>query len=184
MTRRLAALATFALLGIAAAGCKDPYANQRTPAPRPAARTPSDLTRPGPRASAIPTTPQRPHRLPRAAAQAFAATWVSWDWRTIDEQQRKLARLSVGELARQLNATAASARRDASVARDKPGSRGTVAATNLRVDGRNARGIVVTREQTYTDRRADLGGQRYRVYHVRLVADRGRWGVSAWQPQP
>jgi len=184
MTRQPAALAALALVGIAAVGCKDPYAGERAAAPRPAASTPSDVTRPGPPAGAIPALPPRPHRSPRAAAQAFAATWVNWDWRTIDDQQRKLARLAVGELARQLEASAASSRRDASLGRDKPGTRGAVAATNLRVDGRHAHGLVVTREQIYTDGRADLGGRRYRVYLVRLVADDRGWEVSAWQPQP
>lgn len=184
MTRDPAGLAALAVLCIAVAGCKDPYAGERAAAPRPAVSTAGDVTRPGPRADAIPATPQRPLRSPPAAARAFAATWVNWDWDTIDRQQRQLARLAVGELARQLNATATSTRRDASLARDKPGSRGKVAATNLRVDGRNAHGLVVTREQTYTDERADLGGQRYRVYRIRLVAGDQGWGVSAWQRQP
>ena len=39
-----------------------------------------------------------------------------------------------------------------------------------------AAGIVVTREQTYTDGRADLGGARYRVYLVRLDARRATAG--------
>jgi hypothetical protein len=142
------------------------------------------VERPGPRAGAIPATPQQPRRSARAAAQAFAVTWVNWDWRSSEQQQQQLARLAVGKLARQLQASAADARRDASLARDKPGSRGAVAATNLRVDGRRAQGLVVTREQTYTAGRADLGGQRYRVYRVALVADHKRWGASSWQPQP
>ena len=184
MTRRPAALAGLAVLAVSAAGCKDPYADERAAAPRPATSTADDVTRPGPRAGAIPATPSAPSRSPRAAAHAFAATWINWEWRTTDDQQHKLARLAAGELARQLEASAASARRDASLARDKPGSRGSVAATNLRVDGRHAHGLVVTREQTYTDGRADLGGRHYRVYHVRLTADDSGWGVSAWQPQP
>ena len=47
-----------------------------------------------------------------------------------------------------------------------------------------AAGIVVTREQTYTDGRADLGGRRYRVYLIRLTREPNGWGVSAWEPQP
>jgi hypothetical protein len=184
MTRASAKLATLAALAVSAAGCQDPYANERARPPKSATGTTSDVQRPGPRAGAIPATPQQPRRSARAAAQAFAVTWVNWDWRSSEQQQQQLARLAVGELARQLQASAANARRDASLARDKPGSRGALAATNLRVDGRRAQGLVVTREQTYTAGRADLGGQRYRVYRVALLADHKRWGVSSWQPQP
>ena len=87
-------------------------------------------------------------------------------------------------MARQLLANAESARIDATLARDKPGSRGTVAAVELAATGRRAWGIVVTREQTLTDEHPNLGGQRYRIYAVRLVHDRHRWQVSAWTPQP
>ena len=182
--RAAARLAALAALAVSVSGCQDPYANERARPPKFATRTTSEVERPGPRAGAIPAPPRQPRRSAGAAAQAFAVTWVNWDWRSSEEQQQQLARLAVGELARQLEASAASAPRDASLARDKPGSRGAVAATNLRVDGRRAQGLVVTREQTYTAGRADLGGQRYRVYRVALRADQKRWGVSSWQPQP
>ena len=65
-----------------------------------------------------------------------------------------------------------------------PGHAGTVAAIDLKANVADAAGVVVTREQTYTAGRADLGGQRYRVYLVRLTRDAIGWGVSAWQPQP
>ena len=169
-------------------GCQDPYASQSARQPtQPTsgpATMPRDDVRPGPSAGPPPAAPQRPARTPRLAARAFATRWANWDWRGAARQQRTLARLAVDELARRLRAHAASARIDATLARDKPGSRGTVTALQLKRAGSRAAGIVVTREQTHTDGRADLGGQRYRVYRIRLHRHRDGWGVSAWEPQP
>ena len=184
---KLPVLITIAL-ALTIAGCQDPYARQtaRQPAQTTSdpATTPEDDVRPGPSAGPLPAAPQRPARSARLAARAFATRWANWDWRDVARQQRTLARLAVGELARQLGANAANVRTDATLARDKPGSRGTVAALQLKRSGLRAAGIVVMREQTYTDGRADLGGQRYRVYRIRLHRHQGGWGVSAWEPQP
>ena len=170
------------------AGCQDPYANDRArPAPAPTQRTaatPGDLARPGPPAGRSPPPADSLSRSPRHAARSFATRWANWDWRTAASQQRALATLAVGDLARQLRANADSARIDASLARDKPGSRGAVAAIDLNADGQRAAGIVVARERTYTDGRADLSGQRYRVYLIGLTYQQNEWAVSAWEPQP
>ena len=183
-TRKLSVLITIARV---ISGCQDPYASQNTRQPAQStkpATTPGDHVRPGPPAGPPPAAAQRPSPSPRLAARAFATRWANWDWRNAARQQRTLARLANGELARRLHSNAESARIDATLARDKPGSRGTVATTNLKTTGSRATGIVVTREQTYTDGRADLGGQRYRVYRIRLHRHRDGWGVSAWEPQP
>jgi hypothetical protein len=110
--------------------------------------------------------------------------WINWDWQTAAKRQRALAHLAVGELARTLRANAASARIDATFARDKPGSIGTVAAIQLTRRGGDAAGLVVTHEQSSTGEHADLGGQRYRVYLVTMQRDGGKWKVSRWAPQP
>jgi hypothetical protein len=120
----------------------------------------------------------------RRAARSFAARWINWDWQHAAGQQRALARLATGALAKQLRADAASARIDATLARDRPGSRGTVVTTALRASNAQADGIVVTHEQALTDGHAHLGGLRYRVYVVRLRRTPGGWEVGAWQPQP
>ncbi len=185
--RKLAVLITIAL-AITVAGCRDPYASRSARQPAQAtsgpANMPGDDVRPGPAAGPPPAAPQCPARSARLAARAFATRWANWDWRNVARQQRTLARFTVGELARSLRANAGSARSDATLARDKPGSRGTVAALQLNSQGPRAAGIVVTHEQTYTNGRADLGGQRYGVYRIRLHRHRDRWGVSAWEPQP
>ncbi len=187
MTVPVTRLVTAAALALAVTGCQDPYARDRVAAPpadRPVA-TPGDTARPGALAAPIPpAVVERPSASARRAARWFATRWSNWDWRSAVEQQRALARLAAGELARVLRANAASARIDASLARDKPGLRGTVAAIDLKTADAQAAGIVVTREQTYTDDRAQLGGQRYRVYVIRLNFEQSGWAVSAWAPQP
>lgn len=95
-----------------------------------------------------------------------------------------MARSATGPLAEQLRANAVSARIDATLARDRPGSRGTVVTTVLRASNAQADGIVVTHEQGLTDGHAVLGGLRYGVYVVRLRRAPGGWEVSAWEPQP
>jgi len=160
MRRTAVGLAVGVLLG----GCADPYRS----APRPAA----------PPVSALSVAPAAD------AARTFALRWINWDWRDASTQQQVLSRLAAGELAVQLLANAASARIGASLQRDKPSRRGRVAAAEVRTAGAAARGLVVTREQSYTAGRADLGGSHYRVYLVRLVRRDARWEVSAWKPQP
>lgn len=181
--------ATLALI-VALAGCEDPYSHERT-APSDArtshTATRGDVNRPAaPPARPLPEPANRqPVRTSaREAARVFAWRWVNWDWRTAARRQRALARLADGDLARQLDANAASARIDATLARDRPGSRGVVAAIELTVHDTRVSGLLVTHEQTYTDGRTDLGGRRYRVYLIGLKRDRRGWVVSAWQPQP
>lgn len=173
---------------LALIGCQDPYTrDQNRPAThqshRPVA-TPTDPSQPRPPPSS-PTGAHAPAlRSARRAAETFATRWVNWDWRTAARQQRALARVSTSELAQRLRANAASARIDATLARDKPGSRGTIAATAINAASGRAAGIVVTHEQTLTYGRSELGGQRYRVYLIRLARNKQRWEVSAWSPQP
>ena len=175
-------------LTVTMSGCQDPYARDRArPASAPAARpsaAPSDISQPGPPAGSVPSTAARRAPAARGAAGSFATRWVNWDWRSAAGQQRTLARLATAGLARQLRANASSARVDATLARDKSGARGSVAAIDLKAGTTEAAGIVVTREQTYTNGRADLGGRRYRVYLIHLARDQNGWGVSAWEPQP
>jgi hypothetical protein len=190
MTVAAALRAAALLAALALAGCEDPYSHNRTAPPgartTPRSASPSDIDQPAPPAKTPPKTERtalRPSSA-RAAARSFAWRWANWSWRTAARQQRALARLADGDLVRQLLANAKSARIDAALARDKPGSRGTVAAVELKVSAARAVGIVVTREQALTDGSAELGGQRYCLYTVRLVHDRRRWEVSAWTPQP
>jgi hypothetical protein len=186
MTRTSTAIAVAAALALA--GCHDPYASNR-PQPQPAPRTttapaPGDTVAPGPVAPPLPDTGAEPPRGPKATARAFATRWINWDWRTAARQQRALSQFAGGELASALRGNARSARIDATLARDKPSSRGTVAAIDLKPTDAGAAGLVVTHEQSYTDGHADLRGQRYHVYLIALRRQNGRWEVSRWAPQP
>lgn len=164
-----------AVFAAGVAGCQDPYAGDPGRPAKPTATTTAALLRSSP----APST-GRPQRV----ARAFAERWANWGWEHAARQQRALARLATGALAEQLRANAASTRIDATLARDKPGSRGNVVTVALKVSSVKAAGIVVTHEQTLTSGRVDLGGLRYRVYVIRLKHERRRWGVSAWEPQP
>jgi hypothetical protein len=166
MRRAVRTLALIAALAVA--GCRDPYAGTRT-----APATPS------PREDAA-----RAAASAREAARLFATRWANWDWHSAGRQQLALAGLAVGGLARELKANADSARVDATLARDRSGSRGTVAAIDLQPRRQVAAGLVVTHEQSLTNGHVDLGGARYRVYLVRLVHDHARWEVTTWEPQP
>lgn len=160
-------------VAVALAGCADPYANNGS---RPAQARTRPVAAKSPASNAEASV--------RDVAQSFAVRWINWDWRTAANQERQLAQLATPKLARALRANAASARVDATVARDKPGSRGTVAAIELQTARPVAAGLIVTHEQTSTDGHVDLGGRRYRVYLVALKLENGRWGVSRWAPQP
>jgi hypothetical protein len=187
MTPRTRTHILAALLVLALAGCADPYARHRAqpgPEPAPRAASPSDSARPGPPAAPITPAPGPTRTSARRAARSFAARWINWDWQHAAGQQQALARLTTGALAEQLRANAASARIDATLARDRPGSRGTVVTTALRASNAEADGVVVTHEQGLTDGHAALGGLRYRIYVVRLRRAPDGWEVSAWQPQP
>jgi hypothetical protein len=186
MNRPTALLALAAALAIT--GCNDPYTShsaQRQPTPtRTAPPARSDTAEPGPAAPATTPAVAQRSRAARSAARSFATRWINWDWRTAASQQRALAKLATGALARILRANASSARIDATLARDKPGSRGTVTAIELKRTQAGAAGIVVTHEQTYTGGHADLGGQRYHVYLVQLHRAPHAWEVRRWAPQP
>jgi hypothetical protein len=186
MTRASTVIALAAALALA--GCQDPYASHHSQ-PEPAgtatnAPAPSDTAAPGPAATPLAGGTNHPSRAARNVARSFATRWINWDWRTAAEQQRALAQVASGKLARMLRANAASARIDATLERDKPGSRGTVAAIQLKTSGAVAAGVIVTHEQASTDGHADLGGQRYRVYLIALQRENGEWEVSRWAPQP
>ena len=189
MTRAvlIALLAALAALAFGLAACQDPYQTDQ-PTRRPAAtgtpQTARDLPEPGPTEPAPTATPHGPASSARATAVAFARTWSTWDWRTAADQQRTLARLAVGSLAAELRASANAAGHDASLTRDRPGSRGHVIAIELHDSARAIAAIVVTREQTYTNGHADLGGQHHRVYRTTLVPVADGWRVSAWTPLP
>lgn len=162
-------LSLVALAALAVAGCQDPYSDGASSAQQDRGPAPPQRTTSG---------------GADGVAREFAALWSNWTWRAVDRQQRRLARLAAPGLARQLEANATGARIDATLRRDRPAARGTVAIVEVRATASTAQGLVVTREQTSTNGRTDLGGLRYRVYRVAAELRDGVWKVSRWQPQP
>ncbi|MBJ7329171.1 MAG: hypothetical protein JHC95_04685 [Solirubrobacteraceae bacterium] len=158
-TRRLTVATTAAL---ALTGCQDPYRREAAPPTR--------------------TTSAHQDEAPQqeAVVRAFASRWINWTWQMAGAQQRALARLATPELARQLRANASSARIDATLARDRPGSRGRVLIVRFESGGH---ALVLTRERSYTDGRPDLGGVRFGVYRLSAARIDGHWRIRQWVPQ-
>jgi hypothetical protein len=184
MTHPAAHRLAAAALAVVLAGCQNPYATN--PSARAAGRSPQHDSAPsGSPSNPVTASPGAQRIRARDAAAVFARLWITWEWRSAPQQQRALAQLATGRLARDLRANATSSHINASLVRDKPSSRGTVAAINLTTTRtRRAAGIIVTREQTYTDGHPDLGGRHYRVYRIRLRQHADRWAVTTWAPQP
>jgi hypothetical protein len=189
LPRQLAAVSLLAALVFG--GCRDPYQPQSKPVShsRDAARAipttvPNDTAGPGGPPPPAPYLPPSHRSAVRTAAATFARRWINWDWQAAAAQQRELANLAAGQLAAQLRSSARVSVTDGSLARDKPSSRGEVVAVDLKQNRGTAAGLVVTREQSYTDAHADLGGAHYRVYLTALERIAGRWGITRWEPQP
>jgi hypothetical protein len=179
---------------LALAACADPY-TQSTPtageSPRRDERRQGERPRgdelppavsPSAGASALPEPPRR--RSARAVLEAFCRQWANWSWRSIERQQRRLARLASGRLAIELAAEARQAKLDRALRRDRLAMRGLLVAVDLDSPASPGRAVCVTREREIQNGRGELGGGRHRVYLATLDRDRQGWGVTAWQPQP
>ena len=184
MTGRTAILlALSATVAFAGCGVTDPY-QRADPPPTPTQRGASD----GPAASPAPARPQAPvsagpQPSARGAASRFAQRWINWSWRDVSQQQRDLATLAAPSYAAQLRADARHSGHDRSLLASEPEQSGRAVAIVLHGRGSRRAGVVVTREQTFTNGAEDSGGPRYRVYLVILAKRHERWVVRSWQPQ-
>ena len=177
-----------AALALALTGCQDPYARppRGEASTRPPTPPPRGDERPPP-ADDRDTAPEvgaDPRATPQAAIDAFCAQWANWSWRTIERQQRRLAQLATGRLARQLAAEAALRAQDKLLRRDRLGVRGRVIAIDVKSGARTRDAVCVTREQQQANGRADPEGARHRVYLATAVHARGGWTIRRWEPQP
>ena len=112
MPRPLIALVL--LVGVLA-GCQDPYQQDRAhdrrspdrakPA-RPQTPDEDNVSTRAPARDTAPTITASAHATARSAVNVFCSQWTNWSWRTIGRQQRRLAVLATGPLARQLAAEA------------------------------------------------------------------------------
>jgi hypothetical protein len=175
----------------ALAGCgSDPYAGRLEQAERETRaelRGDTGVDAQPPReapADPAPVPPAGPAPTADAALRDFALRFVNWSWQDPVGQQRVLAEMATGALERELRAaigTAVTATRRT----DRPSHSGSVEALQMRGgEGPRRDGIVVTRERSYRDGRADEGGLRWTVYLGSSERVVGGWKVSAWEAQP
>jgi hypothetical protein len=193
MTRRRPP-AALVLACVAIAGCQDPYTETTPTGGEPAGRHESrraerplgdDLPPRAPAAVPVPTGAEAAGQgSPRSALEAFCLQWANWSWRTVDRQQRRLARLATGRLAAELDAEARQAKLDRALRGDRLAMRGRLMAVDLDPPGRPGLAVCVTREQEIRYGRAELGGGSHRVYLAALRGTAQGWGVSSWRPQP
>ena len=187
MTRR--GLLVVSLLTVLLAGCQDPYDQQaeRRDEPRPAARDHArDDERP-PLAREHDTAPavsSDTQGSPRAAVDAFCSQWSNWSWRTIERQQRRLAGLATGRLARQLAAEAQLRAQDQTLPRDRLGTRGRVVAIDINPGTATRNAVCVAWEEQLAHGHADAEGARHRVYLTTVQRTDGGWAITRWEPQP
>ncbi|MGH2944675.1 MAG: hypothetical protein ACRDPC_00060 [Solirubrobacteraceae bacterium] len=176
------------------AGCQDPYRQdderRRDDTRRPAAAARDEgaygderppLARERDTAPAVNSDAQR---TPRAALGAFCSQWSNWNWRTIERQQRRLASLATGALARQLAAEAQLRAQDRALRRDRLGTRGRVVAIDVKPGAVTRGAVCVASEERLAHGRADSEGTRHRVYLATVVRTDDGWAVRRWEPQP
>jgi hypothetical protein len=123
----------------------------------------------------VQTTPQR-------ALSQYATRYTNWTSRTLSEDQRALARSSVGAARLAAQQAASASRNDTTLARGGIWNRGeTVSvAPDLPAPGT---WLVVTREQTGGDTEYQGLPASYHVTLARLAAVPGGYAVEQWLPQ-
>jgi hypothetical protein len=175
------------LLATFVAGCADPYQQEthRADSSNPARPSRGD-ERPPPASAreTAPTVATTWAQTPRAAVDAFCSQWANWNWKTIGRQQRRLASLATGVLARQLTAEASLRAQDQALRRDRLGARGHVIAIDVKGEMRRRDAVCVAREESLADGRVDVEGGRHRVYLASVAHTERGWAVTRWEPQP
>ena len=171
MSRRaLTAMLGVAAVALTGCGISDPYAP-----PPPAARTTPLTQQPAPRrASSQPSRPGTGGE--RLLLARFARAWITYTFATLPAQQRKLAALATGTLARQLvrNAEADLQAQYVRVANVR--SHGEVEAIVVRA---RAAAIVVTREQLTTNGQTQTS---WGIYLATVTDTSTGLRVTTWTP--
>jgi hypothetical protein len=180
-------------IALALAGCSDPYAAgpaASSPSPSAPAVTPSrpDVGDAMPTQTVEPVPDERAGaraaRSPVAVARAYAQLTLTWEWNTLFRQLQRAARLTAGALHVEVDRAAEGARMDASLRRDRSGSRGHVTAVVTRGRGATRRLVVVTSEQALQAGHPALEGPRAKVYIAAVKLTRAGWRLATWELQP
>lgn len=185
MNARLPILLLLLLVAVAGAGCgtADPYLS----------KFPTTQTIPGdPRQPPQERLGHRPQveddvvdaeSTPEAALRRFAELSTNWTADTLVDNQRALARISIGGARQTAMLAAERIARDDTLRRAQLSSTGRVLSASPGWGSARGSWIVVTRERT-------TGGDSYRdlppTYHVtiaKLEQSSAGWVVSSWAPQ-
>lgn len=185
MTARFPILLLLVLLAVAGAGCgtADPYlsetATTETIAGDPRQPPPERI---GPRPE-VEDDVVDAESTPEAALRRYAELSTNWTADTLADNQRTLARISIGGARQTALLAAERIARDDTLRRAQLSSTGTVLSASPGSGPARGSWIVVTRERT-------TGGDSYRdlppTYHVTIAKLEQRsagWVVSSWAPQ-
>jgi hypothetical protein len=116
------------------------------------------------------------------ALTAFAELYVNWTYRTLSENQRTLAAMSVGAARLSERQAAASSRDDTTIAGGHIYNRGEVISI-ARDLWRAGAWVIVTRERTGGNSQYEGLPAAYHVAIAQLASVPGGYAVEQWLPQ-
>ena len=126
----------------------------------------------------------RATRSPAAVARAYADLTLTWEWNTLFRQLQHAAGLTSGPLHADVGRAAEGARTDASLRRDRRGSRARVITVVPHGNGPTRRLVVVTSELSLQAGHPALEGPRAKVYTATAERTRIGWRLASWELQP
>jgi hypothetical protein len=165
-------------------GCSNPDAPGARPTTSSATSSPQnagELPAPAP-ASPASQAPVDVQLTPSAALAAFSRLYSNWTYRTLTDDQRTLAAMSVGAARLAEQQAAASSQADTTIARGHIWNSGQIVSiASDRTKG--GAWAIVTREQTGGSTQYEGLPGSYHVTIARLVGVPGGYAVSEWLPQ-
>ena len=163
-------------------GCTNPDAS--TPAQTIESSSPQNAGEPPAPAPPSPSAqaPNGVQTTPEKALERFASVYVNWTYRTLSENQRTLATMSVGAARLAEQQAAAQSQADSTIAAGHISNSGQLVSIAREVS-RPEQWVIVTREQTGGD--SEYAGLKaaYHVTLAQLQSVPGGWAVSQWLAQ-
>jgi len=176
-------IAVCLLVAVALAGCSNPDAPTATTSMRSSASAqnagePAAPAPPSPGAQA----PIAVQPTPSKALAAFAELYVNWTYRTLSENQRTLAGMSVGAARLSESQAAARSQNDTTIARGHIHNRGQIVSIDGDLEQADT-WVIVTHEQTGGDSEYEGLPAAYHVTLAQLANVPGGYAVERWLPQ-
>jgi hypothetical protein len=165
------------------AGCSNPDAPRSDSSAR-STGSPANVGEPSapPPVSPASQAPAGVQVTPTAALEAFSRLYSNWTYRTLTNNQRRLAAMAVGAARLAEQQAAASSQADTTIARGHIWNSGQIVS----IAGDLARPgawVIVTREQTGGSTQYEGLPASYHVTLARLARLPGGYAVSEWLPQ-